>query len=80
MAEDDEKVVYGIIQELTRSEAVNTPQLPFLDKINSYLHYVTRTQSKRTMAESLSKQNFLILLPQFIMGARSLKDLKLEKC
>lgn len=51
---------------------------PFSEKISSYLHFICLVNTKTLLAKTVSKQNFISLLPDFLSGARSLKDFKLE--
>lgn len=52
---------------------------PFIEKINSYVYFITLVNTKTIFAKTVSKYNFLTLIPEFLDGNRTLDDLKLEK-
>ena len=78
MKEDDEKVSFSIIEELIQDEK-NPETNKFIEKLTIYLHFITKMQTKKIMAESITKQNFISFIPQILTDSRTLSSLRLQR-
>lgn len=67
--------MYEVVEELVRDSSPNK----YIEKINSYLHFVALSNTKTILVSTLSKSNFLCFLPEFLSGTRTLSDFILRK-